>query len=96
MANRELLSGIFQYVKRLNGLDRRDIPVPWLRCLEDYAFFSRHILGADGKEDLRLGAPLAAEYYMTRSKVIHWPCDAFAANTHIKCQMANSIPALCS
>ncbi len=67
--NHKIPSATFWSFQRLNGARRWSVPIPWLRCLEDYAFFSRHILSTDDKEDVRPGAPLAAEYYGIRSKV---------------------------
>ena len=52
---------IFSRMSQLNGPNGRNLP--WLRCLEDYAFFSEHVLGPDGKEDNRRGVTLAAEHY---------------------------------
>ena len=40
---------------------------PWLHCLEDYSFFTEHLVGSDGLENQ--SAPLAAEYYNYRREL---------------------------
>lgn len=57
-----------------NGLDR-----PWLNCLEDYAFFTEHLVGSDGLENQ--SAPLAAVQFDRRSKQPNQSSQA--CNIHI-------------
>jgi len=64
---------MFQLVSKVNGARRENVALPWLRCLEDYAFFSTNVLGADGKEDRSPGPALAAEFYNMKSNVLLYP-----------------------
>jgi len=56
--------------------------LPRFRCLEDYAFYSEHLLDNDGKEDAN--APLAAQHNNAKSNFptyqIYIFTDLFADN----------------
>ena len=57
---RALLIGMAGVFNNINALLQtpRAASLPWLHCLEDYSFFTEHLVGSDGRENL--SAPLAA------------------------------------
>ncbi|KAM0795943.1 hypothetical protein BDR22DRAFT_966520 [Usnea florida] len=58
------IQGVFDSINALLQTPRAT-GLPWLHCLEDYSFFTEHLVGSDGRENV--SAPLAAEHFNTNA-----------------------------